>query len=82
LKNGDDVTGRVVEENDEKLVIMTDPLKQTKTEVKKADVKDRQFSKLSPMPEGLANILTRDEILDLVAYLESGGKKKFRAFKK
>jgi hypothetical protein len=26
------------------------------------------------MPEGLVNILTKDEILDLLAYLESGGR--------
>jgi hypothetical protein len=26
------------------------------------------------MPEGLVNILRKDEILDLLAYIESGGK--------
>jgi putative heme-binding domain-containing protein len=82
LKNGDDVTGRIVEEDDNKIVLITDALKQTKQEVKKADVAQRKASKLSPMPEGLVNVLTKDEILDLVAYLQSGGKPKFHAFKK
>jgi putative heme-binding domain-containing protein len=82
LKNGDDVTGRIVEEDEKKIVVVTDALKQTKQEVKKADVQDRKASKLSPMPEGLANVLTKDEILDLVAYLQSGGKPMARAFKK
>ena len=27
------------------------------------------------MPEGLVNTFTKDEILDLLAYLESGGRK-------
>ena len=31
-------------------------------------------SKVSPMPVGLVNVLTQDEILDLHAFLESGGK--------
>jgi len=82
LKNGDDVTGRMVEEKNDKFVVMTDALKQTKTEVKKSDVQKRQLSKLSPMPEGLVNILTKDEILDLIAYLNSGGKQHYGAFKK
>jgi hypothetical protein len=30
----------------------------------------------------LVNVLSRDEILDLVAYLQSGGKPKYSAFKK
>ena len=59
-----------------------DALKQTKKEVKKADVQERKASKLSPMPEGLVNVLSKDEILDLIAYLQSGGKPKFHAFKK
>jgi putative heme-binding domain-containing protein len=82
LKNGDDVTGRIIDENDDKIVVVTDALKQTKQEVKKADVAERKASKLSPMPEGLVNVLNKDEILDLIAYLQSGGKAKFHAFKK
>ena len=74
LKNGDVVTGRIVEENDQKAVVMTDPLAKTKVEIPKADIRERIASKISPMPEGLVNNFTRDEILDLVAYLESGGK--------
>jgi putative heme-binding domain-containing protein len=82
LKNGDDVTGRVAEENDQKMVVVTDPIKQTKSEVLKSDVQKRQLSKISPMPEGLANNLTREEILDLLAYLESGGKESAAMFQK
>src|SRR6267143_632329 len=80
LKNGDDVSGRVIEENSRKLVLIIDPLKQTQQEIQKSDIKERQPSKVSPMPEGLVNILTKEEILDLLAYLESGGKATAAAF--
>ena len=49
-------------------------------EVRKADIEKRQASKLSPMPEGLVSVLSKDEILDLLAYIESGGKRTAAAF--
>jgi len=82
LKDGDDVTGRIIEETDQKLTVVTDPIKTTKVEVRKSDVVNRRLSKLSPMPEGLVNTMSKDQILDLIAYLQSGGKKTYAAFKK
>ena len=79
-KNGDDVTGRVLEENDQKLVVLSDPLKNTRVEVLKKDVAKRQPSKVSPMAEGLVDVLSKEEILDLLAYIESGGKSTAAAF--
>jgi len=81
-KDGDDVTGRIVEENDKKIVVVTNPLTLTKVEIAKSDIQTRVLSKVSPMPEGLVNGFTQDEILDLIAYLESGGKKTAPAFDK
>jgi len=46
----------------------------------KADIEKRAAAKLSPMPDGLVNNLTKDEILDLIAYIESGGKETAAAF--
>jgi putative heme-binding domain-containing protein len=80
-KDGDDVTGRVIEDSDTKVVLVTNPLTGDKVEIKKSDVKSRTPSKLSPMPEGLASVLTKDEILDLLAYLESAGNRQHAAFK-
>jgi len=80
-KDGDDVTGRLVEETDAKLVLVPNQLTGDKVEVKKSDVQSRAASKLSPMPEGLVNILTKEELLDLLAYIESGGRKDHSAFK-
>jgi putative heme-binding domain-containing protein len=79
-KNGDEVTGRLVEENDQRLVLLVNPLTTDRTELKKSDVAKRTPSKLSPMPEGLVNTLTKEEILDLLAYIEAGGKREHAAF--
>ncbi|PYI83449.1 MAG: heme-binding protein [Verrucomicrobia bacterium] len=79
-KNGDDVTGRLLEENNRRLVLVTNPLTGEQVEVSRSDVQGRRASTVSPMPDGLVNILTRDEILDLIAYLESGGKANAPAF--
>ncbi len=80
-KDGDDVTGRLLEDTDAKLVLLVNPLTNTKVEVAKKDVQKREPSKLSPMPEGLVNILSKEDILDLLAYIESAGKKEHAAFK-
>lgn len=80
-RDGDEVTGVVVEDTPSQLVLVVNGLTGQKVEVKKRDVKSRVPSKLSPMPEGLANILTKDEILDLIAYIESAGNKRHAAFK-
>jgi len=82
LKNGDEFSGRVMEENSRRIILMIDPLKQTQEEIQKNQIKERQPSKVSPMPEGLVNILTKDEILDMLAYIESGGKATAAAFGK
>lgn len=82
-KDGDDFTGRLLEETDDKIVLVVNQLEpDKKTTIKKSEIASRAPSKLSPMPEGLINILTKEDILDLIAYMESGGKKDFRAFKK
>ncbi len=78
-RNGEDASGRLVEEDDQKLVLVTDPLKQTRVEIAKSEIQKRIPSKISAMPEGLVNLLTQEEILDLLAYLEAGGRKE--AFK-
>ena len=80
-KDGDDVTGRLIEVTDAKLVIVPNQLTGEKVEVKKSDIQSRAASKLSPMPEGLVNTLTKEEMLDLIAYIESGGRKSHAAFR-
>jgi putative heme-binding domain-containing protein len=82
LSDGDTVAGRVIQENALELALMTDPIHPNKEVIRKADIVSRHASKISPMPDGLVSSLTEDEIWDLIAYMESGGKKSNAAFKK
>jgi putative heme-binding domain-containing protein len=68
------VTGVIVKEDDAEYQVVTNLLTpHTVTRIRKNAVDEKTASKISPMPEGLLNILTREEILDLHAFLESGG---------
>ena len=81
-KDGETVSGRITDENAERLVIMPSPLSpETLEEVKIADIARRTQSKLSPMPTGLVNNLKAEEILDLLAYIEAAGKDSAANFK-
>jgi putative heme-binding domain-containing protein len=82
LKNGDIVTGRIISETDDKIVVRPSMLAPETKEVRKADIKSREISKISPMPPGLVNMLTKDEILDLLAYFEAAGHADGAPFKK
>jgi putative heme-binding domain-containing protein len=73
-KDGDELVGRIVAESEHKIIVVTNALTGQRTEVQKRDVETITASKLSPMPQGLADILTREQILDLLAYLESSRK--------
>ncbi|GDY07385.1 L-sorbosone dehydrogenase [Planctomycetia bacterium] len=65
--------GRIVEETPEKVVLRKNPLEPETITIKKSEIESRALSKISPMPAGLLNTLTKEEILDLLAYLESLG---------
>ena len=80
-KSGKTVVGRVVDDTPEQLVIQPNPLSPERVTVKKSDLDSREPSKVSPMPDHLVDGLTADEILDLIAYLESGGRKDYRSFR-
>jgi putative heme-binding domain-containing protein len=74
LGSGKVVTGLVLEETPDTIKIIENPLaKAEPTIVRRGDVVERQRSKTSMMPKGLLDKLTRDEILDLVAYVAAGG---------
>ena len=81
MKDGEEITGRVVEDRAENLLVETNPLTQARTTLKKADIRSRAASKVSPMPVGLVSVLSRDEMLDLLAFLESGGNRSHAVFK-
>ncbi len=69
-KDGTEITGKILEEKDEKWIIATSPfdLSQT-TEIESNDIQGSKLSSVSPMPPGLINRLNADELKDLLAYL-------------
>ncbi|MBL8828850.1 MAG: HEAT repeat domain-containing protein, partial [Planctomycetaceae bacterium] len=74
LSDGRVVAGVVVkEEPTEYHVVSNLLLPQAVTRVVKTQIDDKIASKISPMPEGLLNVLTKQEVLDLIAFVESGG---------
>ena len=81
LKDGTTVIGRVVVEENDKLFVMTSAFApETLTPVNASDVKSRKPYPVSMMPVGLINALNRDELLDLIAYIQSGGNPTDKAF--
>jgi putative heme-binding domain-containing protein len=74
-KSGAIVDGRVVEEDAKAMVMAINPVDpDQRRRVAKSEVVSRQVSDVSPMPAGLLNTLTREEVFDLLAWIESGGK--------
>jgi len=82
MNDGDQIVGRILEENKDQLIIQPNPLEPAKQTIKLTDIKGRRPSKLSPMPEGLVNNFSQAEILDLMAYIQSAGQKNSPAFQK
>lgn len=82
LDSGKIITGLVLEETPDVIKIIENPLlKAEPLVIKRGSVIERTKSKTSIMPKGLLDKLTRDEILDLVAYVNARGDKNHPAFK-
>jgi putative heme-binding domain-containing protein len=80
-KDGSVVIGRVLAEENGKYLVMTNPFAPDATvQVAVADVASRKEYGISPMPPGMINMLGPDEVLDLIAYLFSGGNPQDKAF--
>lgn len=71
LDTGLVVTGRALHVSGQKLVIETNPLTAEQFAFPRESIESATSSRVSPMPAGLMDTLTRAEILDLVAYLIS-----------
>ncbi|MEZ5299367.1 MAG: c-type cytochrome [Verrucomicrobiales bacterium] len=73
-KNGDSAVGYVVSDTDDTLSIKIPG--GLVRDFKKADLKSHNELPISLMPAGLEKILTAQELVDLVAYLETLGRQK------
>ena len=81
----EDLTGQFVfrvEENG-KVFIMTNPFAPNDhMAINESDIAKKGTRKISMMPPGLINSLNQNELLDLIAYLTSGGNVKDKVFQK
>ena len=74
LDSGRTVAGRVVNLNSDRIMVSENMLEPGNlTTIARDEIEDTMVSKISMMPAGLVNTLTKEEVLDLVAYLQSGG---------
>jgi putative heme-binding domain-containing protein len=81
-ESGQVVTGLIVEETPDVVKIVENPLASTEPKVlKKSDIASRKKSPTSIMPKGLLDKLTREEILDLLAYIAAAGDPNHALFK-
>lgn len=68
LKDGTMVTG-IVDQDADPLVLLPPEPGAASVEIPKARIQSRQSLEGSPMPSGLLDSLTRDQVLDLLAFL-------------
>ena len=80
---GEVVTGRIVNLKEGSLMINTDMLNpNAQTTVKQADIEVMKTATKSMMPPSLLDSFTKEEILDLMAYLLSRGNPDHEMFQK
>jgi putative heme-binding domain-containing protein len=81
LDSGKTVTGMVIEENDDVVKIVIDPLAKDQATILSVDeIEGRKKSALSQMPLGMIDKLSREEIIDLIAYIISKGDPNHKVF--
>jgi putative heme-binding domain-containing protein len=83
LKNGSVVTGSVIDVAAGKILVapvMMNP--QATVEIAEGDVKSEEPSAVSAMPAGLLNEFTREQVIELMAFLDAGGDRGAAVYKK
>jgi len=83
LKDGRTLVGRVSGEEGGVLQLVANPASPAEVlDIPKVDIASRRPSPLSPMPAGLIDPLNKSEVMDLLAYVLSGGESDSPLFKK
>ena len=68
-KSGEDVTGIVRKDAPDEVVLANGP--ETEVRIARADVVEMRPGKVSLMPDGLEQALTKQELADLLAFLKA-----------
>ena len=75
VDDGRVLTGLVVEETDDQVRLLTNLLKPDKIDtIRKSSIDERRIAEVSTMPAGLLDTYSAEEILDLLAYIQSAGR--------
>jgi putative heme-binding domain-containing protein len=83
LEDDEVITGRVANLNGDTLMVATNMLDPGKfTSIVRSSIVQTKPSKVSMMPSGLLDTLTADEVIDLLAYLSTGGNPKHERYTK
>ncbi len=84
LRSGKVVAGLIVKETPKKITVLPAASWATKqtVDLKTSEIKQRKKIPQSIMPEGLLNRLSREEILDLVTYVQAAGNERSAMFQK
>ena len=83
FRDGQVVTGRLVNQGGGKITINTNMLDPNALEhIKTTDIEELKPASVSMMPKGLLDSLHEDEVLDLMAFLLSRGNPRDAMFKK
>jgi hypothetical protein len=75
MKSGEMAVGQVANETNFYYDIIEDPIRGAHRQIGKSGLAKKEVNPVSLMPPGLINVLTKDEVLDLLAYLVSGAPK-------
>ncbi|MGY8769619.1 MAG: c-type cytochrome [Pirellulales bacterium] len=81
-EDGELLVGRIIDKTDALWKVRTHPFARELTVVPVDSIEGVKVSSVSEMPKGLLNTLTKEEILDLIAYMRSAGNAEDAAFKK
>lgn len=72
--DGKSITGTVIEETDTEIRLIPDLQKPDEiVTLSVEEIEDSRPATLSPMPEGVADVLTKEEIINLLSYLKQAG---------
>lgn len=82
LRDGSVAAGMLVGGDNHQLVLQANLLSDETVTIKKSEIEKNEFAATSSMPTGLISVLTKKQILDLLAFLESSGNRHHTAFKR
>ena len=80
-KDGGMVSGQLIEDGPKRVVVRIELISDTRIELDPAEIRERRSLPVSLMPPALIDTLGLEQILDLIAYIESGGRSDHPAFR-